>query len=181
MKKKYLLTYTRIKKTLSLSILILSLILMISKSAIASDNNVNKKSIWEFLKGSTPDNGLFLGMLTLHINPKSLNHDKWYNFLVGGIYNSIFAATFENSFNDRTYVLGIQRDLYKKKYSNNRQIDAGYRLGLVYGYDQRMSQLAGQLKILPLPELYSDFKYKNVGIELSWAVAVVTAKFIVTF
>ena len=60
-------------------------------------------------------------------------------------------------------------------------MDAGYRLGLIYGYDERMSDLSNKSSVLPFPELYAGFKYKHVGVEISWAVAVITAKLLITF
>ena len=144
-------------------------------------NNSSKKTTWDFIKGKTPQNSLFLGMLTFHFNPNSLKHDRWSNDLPGGVYKGVFAGTLINSFNDRAYVFGIQRDVYTKKFSNNWQINSGYRLGLITGYDSRMSKVADKTKVLPLPEVYSDFMYKKVGIELSWSMVVVSAKFIVRF
>lgn len=163
-----------------------ALICIISLPAIAAvnnntNNNSNKKSTWEFIKGSTPENALLLGMLTFHFNPNSLKHDRWSNNLIGGVYKGLFAGTFLNSFNNRAYVFGIQRDVYKTSFSNNIRMNSGYRIGLISGYDSRMGSIAKASPLLPFPEVYTDFKYKHVGIELSWSVAVVTAKFVVTF
>lgn len=154
------------------------------KSELNLNNKVtqkSKKTTWDFIKGKAPENAMLLGMFTLHFNPNSLKKDRWSNDLIGGVYKGFFAGTLINSFNDRAYVFGIQRDVYTKKYSNNWQINSGYRLGLITGYDSRMTKVADKTKVLPFPEIYSDFMYKKVGVELSWSVSVITAKFIVHF
>ena len=147
----------------------------------SQDNSKTQKTTWDFIKGKTPQNAMFLGMFTLHFNPQSLKKDRWSNDLIGGVYKGFFAGTLINSFNDRAYVFGVQRDVYTKQYSNNWQINSGYRLGLITGYDSRMTKIADKTKVLPFPEIYSDFMYKKVGVELSWSVSVITAKFIVHF
>ncbi|WP_157966582.1 hypothetical protein [Fastidiosibacter lacustris] len=138
-------------------------------------------SFWEFLKGAQPSNGIYLGMFTWHFNPASRSDDRWSNNLIGGVYNSIFMGTLLNSFNDRAFVIGVQRNIYTDQLSQNNQINIGYRLGLISGYDERMSDFAKYLPVLPIPELYIDYTYKNFGAEFSYIGVVFTVKFVIRF
>lgn len=140
-----------------------------------------KTTTWDLIKGSEPNNAILLGMWSLHFKKHSRENDRWSNELIGGVYKSFFAGTLINSFDKRAYLFGIQRDFYTKKYSNNWQINAGYRIGLITGYDERMADIAGKSKALPFPEIYSDFVYKHVGIEISWCISIIVAKFIINF
>ncbi|WP_440616426.1 hypothetical protein [Cysteiniphilum sp. 6C5] len=146
-----------------------------------SDKSDKGESFWTFLKGTQPDNAVYLGMFTWHFNPESRAHDRWSNNLIGGLYNSIFVGTLLNSFSDRAFVVGVQRNLYTNQLSQNNQVNVGYRLGLISGYDQRMSDFAKYLPVLPIPELYIDYAYKNFGAELSYIGVVFTAKFFIRF
>ena len=167
---------------------LLSLILILLSESSFSNNQkilktkqINKKTTWDLIKGSEPHNAIFLGMWTTHFKSTNREDRRWSNELIGGVYKSFFAGTFLNSFNDRAYVFGIQRDVYNKTLKDNWKINAGYRLGLVHGYDKRMSDIAGKVKLLPFPEVYSNFMYKDFGLEFSWCVSVITAKFIINF
>ncbi|WP_119343631.1 hypothetical protein [Facilibium subflavum] len=142
---------------------------------------VNYKDFWQFLKGTQPDNAVYLGMFTWHFNPQSRQDDRWSNNLIGGLYKSIFVGTLLNSFSDRAFVFGIQRNVYTDQLSQNMQMNIGYRLGLITGYDERMSEFAKYSPVLPIPELYMDFAYKNFGAELSYIGVVFTAKFFIRF
>ena len=138
-------------------------------------------SFWEFLKGTAPDNAIYLGMFTWHFNPESRKNDRWSNNLIGGLYHSVFVGALLNSFSDRAFVVGVQRNLYTNQLSHNTQMNIGYRLGLISGYDERMSDYAKYLPVLPIPELYVDFAYKHFGTELSYIGVVFTAKFFIRF
>ncbi len=89
----------------------------------------------------------------------------------------IFAGTFENSKDDRTWTAGIQRDVYRTNLGV-LSVDIGYRLGLMYGYETMEIADSG---IFPLLQVYSDLRYKMVGVQFSWAGSVVTAGCILHF
>ena len=153
----------------------------LSDNSAAENTTIKEQGFWQFLKGTQPDNALYLGMLTWHFNPESRKDDRWSNNLIGGLYNSIFVGTLLNSFDDRAFVVGVQRNIYTNQLSENNQFNVGYRLGLISGYDQRMSDIAKYLPILPIPELYIDYSYRNFGAELSYIGVVFTAKFFIRF
>ncbi|MBK2125647.1 hypothetical protein [Fangia hongkongensis] len=144
-------------------------------------DNADNQGFWNFLKGTAPENAVFLGMFTWHFNPESRKDDRASNNLVGGLYNSIFFGTLLNSFSDRAFVVGVQRDLYTHSFTPNSKFSAGYRIGIITGYDQRMADIARYLPALPFPELYIDYAYHNIGVELSYVGVVATAKFFIRF
>lgn len=152
-----------------------------ASTAGTAEEQKKNQSFWQFLEGTQPENAVYLGMLTWHFNPESRKDDRRSNNLIGGVYQSIFVGTLLNSFSDRAFVVGVQRNLYTNQLSQNNQVNVGYRLGLISGYDERMSDIAKYLPVLPIPELYVDYAYKNVGAELSYIGVVFTAKFFVRF
>lgn len=137
---------------------------------------------WTFLKGEPQDNSVYLGMVTFHFNQNSRLNDRWNNDLVGGVYKGIFVGTLINSFNDRAYVIGVSRDVYKQKLNENFDMTLGYRLGLISGYDERMTSIAEYTPVLPFPQAYADFTFKNTaGVEISYIGVVLTAEFYIRF
>ncbi|MEQ1868942.1 MAG: hypothetical protein ABL961_02845 [Vicinamibacterales bacterium] len=81
--------------------------------------------------GTAPADGVFYMPGGLHHNSQRVR-----NFgLVGGIYKSAYATTFTNSYGDRTWSLGFQRDV-----SRLGPVHVGYGLGLMYGYHGRLSE-----------------------------------------
>ena len=151
------------------------------QNASGNDPLQDKENFWDFVCGTAPSDAVYLGMFTWHFNPESRRDDRWINNLVGGVYHSIFFGTFLNSFSDRAFVAGIQRNLYTYKISQNASTDVGYRLGIISGYDKRMADIAEYLPVLPFPELYVDYAYKNFGAEISYVGVVLTTKFFIRF
>lgn len=144
-------------------------------------NEPDKSRILDFFKGNAPNNAVYLGMLTWHFDPSSREEDRLTNNLVGILYNSIFVGTFLNSFSDRAFSIGIQRNLLSHYFPSNIEAHVGYRLGIVSGYDDRMSDFSKYLPALPFSEIYINFSYRRLGFELSYVAVVLTAKFYITF
>jgi hypothetical protein len=119
-------------------------------------------------------------MFTLHLRPEALG-DRWINNLVGLQYHSLCVGTFTNSFNDQTYVVGIERDPYTHKSVSHPSLTYafGYRLGLVYGYDGRLMKLAAKTPILPFPQLFSALSYKHFGWEVTYTGVIVSTGFFI--
>ncbi len=86
---------------------------------------------WRAAWGTPPSNGVFY-------MPAGLHHyatDPKYIGMVGGIYKALFGMTFTNSYDDRTWALGIQRDFY-----HAGRLRLGYAAGLMYGYHGRLAE-----------------------------------------
>jgi len=150
----------------------------LDNSSLSISSKDNKQSIWTWLKGEEPESHLYLGMLTWHFNSKSRHEDRWQNQLIAGNYKSFFAGTFLNSFSDRTYVAGIQRNVFKRG-DNIKGYEIGYRAGGIYGYEERFGHIAKTLPVLPLIQPYIAFQYRRVGVEFSYIGVVLTAEFFI--
>lgn len=147
--------------------------------SLSSDTNVDP-TMWDKIAGTTGPNALYLGMATFHFEPGSRD-DRWNNNLIAGAYNGYFAGTLVNSFDDRAFAFGIQRDWATQQLSENVTNTVGYRVGLITGYDERMTPIAEYTPVLPFPQVTDDIMWKHVGIELSWCVVTASAGFVYKF
>lgn len=138
------------------------------------------ENYWALLKGSVPDNAIYLGMFTWHFNTESRMYDRCSNNLIGILYDGVFIGTLLNSFSDRAFVFGLQRNIYTANLRNS-QANLGYRLGVMSGYDHRMSNIANYVPVFPVPEVYINYIYKNFGLEFSYVGVVFTVKFFLNF
>jgi hypothetical protein len=141
-------------------------------------NSAAAKSSW--LWGEPARNGLYLGMWSYHLNEESRKDNREEHHLAGLSYNGYYAGTFLNSHNDRVWAAGIQRTVARQQYGE-LSLEAGYRLGLMHGYDERLSSLAGRIPLFPLLQLTLDAYIRNVGVQLSWAGSVLAAGFTYRF
>jgi hypothetical protein len=116
---------------------------------------------------------LYLGMWSHHFLGGN-DGFRTNNDLIGIAYRGWFLGTFVNSDDDRSYGAGVQRDLVRRNWGQTR-VDAGYRLGLVHGYD---TYQIGNSKLFPLLQLYADVTDDRVGVQFSWAAEAVTAGFV---
>lgn len=148
-----------------------------------ADNGENKpviksrRSFKEFIKGYRPDDALLLGMWSFHFdgegefskyfyNTKDARNYNEANNLVGIQYASLCAATFTNSHNNQTFVLGVNRNLIDKKIGQtDLHFQSGYRAGIIYGYGDQFPNLGG---ISPVLFLTAGLKYKLFGVEINY-------------
>ncbi len=145
-----------------------------------SNNTEHSEGWWDWVKGSTPESHLYLGMWTWHFKNKSRREDRWQNELVAVNYKSFFVGTLLNSFSKRMYVAGVQRELFSRS-KDNWGYNIGYRAGGVYGYGKEFGSIAKKLPILPVIQPYIAIHYKRVGVEASYVGAVLTAEFFIRF
>jgi hypothetical protein len=141
----------------------------------------SNENLWTKLWGKPTPSALYLGMATYHLS-KSRRDDRWNNNLVGGSYNGYFAGTLQNSFDDRAFVLGVERLWAIQHLSENIDNQIGYRLGLISGYDERMTNIAEHTPVLPFPQVFDNIMLdERVGLQLSWSMIVFSAGFVVQF
>lgn len=127
----------------------------------------NSGDYWEFIKGSPTDDQFFLGMFTAHFTPSSLKSRQWNNKLIGIQYNDIVMFGFENSFYNWCAGLAYARNVYQNPLHNNWDLNIGYRVGIIYGYEDDEAPFSENSPIIPLVQLYSQFIYnKHYGLEL---------------
>jgi hypothetical protein len=138
----------------------------------AVERGADEGSWSDFLWGQASADKLYVGMWSHHF----LDGDDGYrtsNHLLGIVYHGYFVGTFVNSDDDRSYGAGVQRDFYRRS-AGSKRFEAGYRLGLVHGYD---SYAIGDSKLFPLLQLYGDLSFHRAGVQFSWAAEAVTAGF----
>ena len=147
-----------------------------SDEYVLEDDGADEQGIFHFLLGHPANDSIYLGMWSYHVINDDESYQNTHN-LIGVTYKGVFAGTFENSHDNRTWAVGFQRDVYQTVLGE-LSMDVGYRLGLMHGYDKME---IGDTGIFPLLQLYSDIRYKKVGVQLSWAGSVVTAGLFLRF
>ena len=143
---------------------------------IDDQNKPEKRGWFDFMPGESAKNSLYLGMWSYHV----LSGNKDYrtnNDLVGFTFRGYFLGTFMNSHDDRSWAGGVQRDLYRNRL-REFGIDAGYRTGIIYGYE---SYQIGNTRLFPLLQMYADISYKRLGVQFTWAAEALTAGFLYRF
>lgn len=131
--------------------------------------------------GETPENSVYLGMLTWHLQASSRAHDEWNNQMIAVNYKSLFIGTFVNSFYDRSYTIGLMREVYSKKLSENNLISFGYRAGGLIGYTDNIGDIGKYTPIIPFAQIYAHYQYKIFGIELQYTGIIISGVFYFTF
>lgn len=72
----------------------------------------------------------------------------------GGIqYESWFAAAFLNSYDDLSFIAGLERDWYRGGIGG-LDLGLGYRVGILTGYDGQLIALADKTPVLPFAGLH---------------------------
>jgi len=112
-----------------------------------------------------------VGMWTSHLS--RIGHGLDANWLVALGWRGLYGGTFVNSFGDRAFAAGIQRRLARTD-DGTMVTGLGYRLGLVTGYDERLTGLAGRIPVLPAAQLLGDFAMGRTGLEVAWVGKVAT-------
>jgi hypothetical protein len=130
---------------------------------IQDKTNSTLEKIW----GRKSDNMLYFEMFTIHVNPSSFKNDNWNQQLIGIQYNGFLATTLINSFYNRTYMLGISRTVFEKKYTN-WDVEAGYDLGVIYGYTHGQAPFASLTPVIPgiIPFISASYK-KTFGAQFN--------------
>jgi hypothetical protein len=121
----------------------------------------------EHIWGRKSDNMLYFEMFTIHVNPSSFKNDNWNQQLVGIQYNGFLATTLINSFYNRTYMLGVSRTVFEKRYTN-WDVEVGYDLGLIYGYTHGQAPFASLTPVIPgiIPFVSASYK-KTFGAQFN--------------
>ena len=94
-------------------------------------------------------------------------------------YRGVFGFTCVNSFERRTYVLGMER-VWFEAHHGKLGVMLGYRAGLIHGFDTKLFRIAGETPVLPFAGTVALLRLGPVGGEVSWvyrAVSLVGAVF----
>ena len=140
-------------------------------------NSFSEEDGWlDSLWGQPFRDHIYLGMWTQHFS--SGDDQENTNNLLAVSYKGYFLGTFVNTHKDQVYSAGWQRSLYQDKWGEF-DVEAGYRLGLMYGYTKFLR--LGDSKFFPLVQTVLDIDYNGFGVELSWAGVIVSAGFYYRF
>lgn len=98
--------------------------------------------------GTTPRrNRIIPGLWAMHpFEPQFPELDGTRGF--GGLWGHWFGATFVNSYDERTFIAGIERTWVELGRGAFRT-GLGYRAGLITGYDERLIGIARHTPVLP--------------------------------
>ena len=148
----------------------------LSAEQSAAEETAASVGFLETVWGQPAMDSVYLGMWSYHFIDDNDEYQSTHN-LIGLTYQGIFAGTFLNSRDNRAWGLGWQRDVYKSRWGAlNAEI--GYRLGILYGYEKMELWDTG---VFPLLQVYSDVRFKNIGMQFSWGGSAVTAGFFVRY
>lgn len=135
-----------------------------------------EKTAMELFWGEPAMDTLYLGMWSYHFVDDDDEYQTNHN-LIGLAFKGFYFGTFENSRDDRAWSGGVQRDVYRTTWGPI-SMEMGYRAGILYGYEKMQ---IGNSELFPLIQLYSDIRYKNVGMQFAWAGSAFTAGFLIRF
>ncbi len=123
--------------------------------------------------GVRPPTRLYAGMWSVHL--RDMAPTPTANHLLALSHQGYFLGTFVNSFGDRGIAAGVQRGLANWG-SDRAALSAGWRGGLVSGYDERLlGGLGDRWPVLPFLQVLANVDWRRVGVELSWSGIVVSA------
>ncbi|MBA2654714.1 MAG: hypothetical protein H0U71_06575 [Gammaproteobacteria bacterium] len=131
------------------------------------------------IEGTPAPNGINVGMWSCHLY--NISEGLYRNDLLSITYGGFFAGTLLNCFQDRCYAVGCQRYWLDIPLSQCVMSHFGYRLGLLYGYDERLSAIAGKCAILPCLQFIYSINYKKVGVELMLTGVTLSGGFFIRF
>ena len=108
-------------------------------------------------------------MTTAHVY--SLEEGFANNWAIGAVSDGFFGATFITTHGPRGWALGFER-VWAEGSWGPIQTMAGFRSGLVYGYDRRLGWVAEELPILPYgqPVLLARAGPLTVDLTYTWVV-----------
>jgi hypothetical protein len=145
-------------------------------------NNTEEKSIWTKVWGATPESPqVYIGMWSYHLTdintisvPDYRTQPIKNNELIGLQYKGLVLGTLLNSYDQRTYLIAIQRTLFETSLNHNAShLNIGYRLGILYGYGENSKDIVKiKSPIIPFPELFIDLDWNHLGIEVVSTAAV---------
>jgi hypothetical protein len=135
-------------------------------------------TFWHQVWGVKPQNSINLGMWTVHLNPSSNDKDNWNNQAIMATYDMYFIATLTNSFWERTFMAGVQRNFYQNQFTENTKLILGYRFGVIYGYT---GDIKDYTPLLPAAQILARIQYYSLGAELTYSGIIISSTFYFTF
>ena len=114
------------------SLAILLLLFLLAPGASAQDMESARAAPERVERAKPVERRLYVGMWTIHFRDLDRGLDN--NWLLGMSWGRMYGATFINSFGKRAYSGGMQQTVARWQ-PEIASIGAGYRVGLVTGYN----------------------------------------------
>ncbi|MBT8488810.1 MAG: hypothetical protein KJO65_08325, partial [Gemmatimonadetes bacterium] len=113
-----------------------------------ADSQRDGRGWFRSVLGVSPErNRVIVGLWAMHpFEPQFPEVDGTRGF--GGLYGHWFGTTFVNSYDERTWALGIERDWVRWR-RGRAGLGVGYRVGLIAGYDERLVEIGRHTPVLP--------------------------------
>ncbi len=86
---------------------------------------------------------------------------------IGLQHGTFFVLTFVNSYDRQTVAAGVERSWIDGSWGPLGGM-LGFRLGLVYGYDEELLDVAGRIPVIPAGQLLGLVRIGPVGAEISY-------------
>ncbi len=142
-----------------------------ASSTTSQDGLLHK--VW----GDAPQTSLYLGLWTRHLTHGGTDNNDG----VGASWRGLFGGTFMNSYHTRSYALAAERRVAGRR-TGPLTLNAGYRVGLIRGYDSRFLPVAGRVPVIPFVQIVGDAMMKDrFGVQVSFCVKVVSWGGVVRF
>ena len=82
-------------------------------------------------------------------------------------YRGIFGFTCVNSFERRTYAVGVERVWWEAQ-RGRLGVMLGFRAGLIHGFETDLFRIAGETPLLPFAGSVALLRLGPIGGEVSW-------------
>ena len=123
------------------------------------------KRVAKFVWGEPVDNAILTGMLSYHADAESRREDRWNHNLIGLQYKGLIASTFINSHNKQSVFVAFGRNVINTPILHSKlRFQAGYKIGLIYGY--KNTPVFNILGITPAPLPFVGLSYRRVAFEI---------------
>lgn len=139
-----------------------------------------ERSWFRSVLGASPDRDrLIFGLWTMHpFEPQFPELDWTEGF--GGLYGHWFGATFVNSYDERAFILGIERNWFDTQ-RGRAGFGVGYRVGLITGYDERLVDVARHTPVLPFGGVLVWGRYGPLTIDSYYVYRAITLETALVF
>lgn len=118
--------------------------------SVDDNGQLNKESdsdTWQKIKGKKAKDALLLGMWSHHLKGSGEyfgeGKSNEQNHLFGLRFKGLTAGTFLGSHDERAWFVGIAREVYSRKLTEDTRLDLGYTFGPLFGYGDDLPNIVG--------------------------------------
>lgn len=138
------------------------------------------RSFWSTLAGTGADRRrVIVGVWALHPFEPQFPEVEWTRG-VGFGAGQFFGATLQNSYDERSFIAGIERYWARGAWWR-AEFGVGYRLGLVTGYDERLVSWAEHTPILPFAGVVGWLDLGPLAVDIYYVYRAITLETSVLF